>query len=279
MNRFTLFAICFIFTNLAFAQIQMPQPSPTQSLTQNFGIGKIMLTYSRPSIKGRSLFEDSSDLAPLGKIWRTGANAATKITFTDFVNFGGKDLDSGSYAIYAVPAKDEWEIILNKGITNNGTDGYKESDDVYRFKAPAEKTNAAPVESFTMQFEDIKPESCALHLTWGNTDVTIPLTTNIKDRIKTQIETAMQGNDKPYWQAANFYYDWEKNYSAALENVNHALEQNPNAFYMYMLKAKIQKAMDDKTGAKTSAQKCIELASAANNMDYVKQANDLIKNL
>src|SRR5215210_5035628 len=118
MKKLLLLAISAILCILSFAQVQvqMPQPSPTQTITQNFGMGKITLTYSRPSIKGRTLFMESSDLAPLGKMWRTGANAPTRLTFTDFVNFGGKDLDSGSYVLYTIPGKSEWEIILNKGL-------------------------------------------------------------------------------------------------------------------------------------------------------------------
>ncbi len=279
MKKISLFALSCVITLLSFGQIQMPQPSPTQTVSQNFGMGKIVLTYSRPSIKGRTLFLETSDLAPVGKLWRTGANAATRLSFTDFVNFGGKDLDSGSYVLYTIPGKTEWEIILNKGLNNSGTDGYKESEDVTRFKVPANNISGAPVESFTMQFENVKPESCELHLRWGTTDVNIPVTTNIKDRIRAQIQSALQGHDKPYWQAANFYYEWDKDYEKALENVNNALKEDKDAFYMYMLKAKIQKAMGNKTAAKENAQKCIELATAAKNNDYVKQGNDLIKSL
>ncbi len=260
------------------AQVNMPQPSPTQTIVQNFGLGKIALEYSRPSIKGRTLFEENSDLAPLGKIWRTGANAATRLTFSDFVNFGGKDLDTGSYALFTIPGKTEWEIILNKGYNNDGLQNYKESDDVVRFKVPVmERTPAT--ETFTMQFHNLRNESCSLNLIWGNVFVSIPITTNIKDRVKAQIEKALMGNDKPYWQAANFYYDWDKNYPKALENVTKALDENKDGFWIYMLKAKIEAAMGDKANAKISAQKCIETASKAKNDDYVKQANLLLQTL
>lgn len=278
MKKLSLFALSYVITMLSFGQVQMPQPSPTQTTIQNFGLGKITLTYSRPSIKGRTLFMDNSDLAPLGKMWRTGANAATRLTFTDVVNFGGKDLDTGSYVLYTIPGKTEWEIILNKGLNNSGTDGYKESEDVVRFKVPVTQRDPA-VETFSMQFANLKPESCELHLRWGNTLVSMPITTKVRDKVRTQIQAALQGNDKPYWQAANFYYEWDKDYAKALENVNNAIEQNKDAFYMYMLKAKIQKAMGDKTAAKESAQKCIELATAQKDDDYVKQGNNLIKSL
>ena len=274
-----LLPVAILLCSYSFGQVQLPQPSPTATVAQNFGIGKITLVYSRPSIRGRTLFADNSDLAPVGKMWRTGANAATRLTFSDNVNFGGKDLDTGSYVLYTIPGKTEWEIILNKGVNNSGLDGYKESEDVTRFKVPVVNLPGMGVETFTMEFTNLKPESCNLMLLWGNTMVSVPITTKVMDRIRTQIENALQGNDKPYWQAANFYYTYDKNYSKALENVNHAIENNQDAYYMYMMKARIQKELGDKAGAKASAEKCVQLATADKNDDYIRQGNDFLKTL
>jgi len=278
MKKIFLPLIAILACSYLTAQVTMPQPSPTATLSQNFGVGKITLVYSRPSIKGRTLFMNNSDLAPLGKLWRTGANAATRLTFSEKVNFGGKDIDTGSYALYTIPGASEWEIILNKDVNSN-TASYKQSEDVVRFKVPAENSTDMNVETFTMEFLNIKPESCDLALIWGNTIVVIPITTNIKDKVRASIDAAMKGNDKPYWQAANFYYEYDKDYAKALDNVNHALETNKDAYYMYMLKARIQKAAGDNAGAKASAQKTIETATSAKNDDYIKQANDLLKTL
>lgn len=274
--------IFFLATGIAMmfvAKAQLPAPSPTETISQDFGLGKIMITYSRPGIKNRTVFMQNSDLAPLGKLWRTGANAATKITFTDKVTMGGKDIDTGSYVLYTIPAKNQWEIILNKGLKNWGSDGYLASDDIVRFKVPVTETKPF-VESFTMQVANVKYQNCELQLSWGTTLVSIPITTNIVDRIRTQIEQSlMQSDKKPYWQAANFYYEWDKNNDKALENVNKAINESPDAFYMYLLRAKIEKAQGKKMQAKNDAQKCKELATAAKNDDYVAQANDLLKSL
>jgi Protein of unknown function (DUF2911) len=260
------------------AQVNMPAPSPTQIITQDFGLGKIELTYSRPGIKGRQLLGVNSELVPLGKPWRTGANAATKIHFTDNVSFGGKALDSGTYVIYTIPNKKQWDVVLSKGTAYLGSEGYKESDDVLHYTA-ATVMLPVKVETFTMQFFNLKNESCELHMRWGNTDVTVPITTNIKERIRGQLEAALQGDKKPYYQAANFYYDYDKNYAKALENIDKATEENPKAYYMFLLKAKIQKAKGDKAGAKTSAMKTIELAKEAKNADYENFGNKLLKEL
>ena len=275
------FIAATICSMTAFAQIRMPAPSPTQKIIQQFGIGSVELVYSRPSLKGRSLLKENSDLAPLGKLWRTGANAATRITFSDNVMMGGKLLDTGSYVLYTIPGKEYWEIIINKGLTNSGTDGYKESEDVNRFKVKANKLGNE-VETFTIQFANVLPESCELHLMWGNTAVSVPMSVNVKDKIRAQVEKAL-GVETPspnvYASAATFYYEWDKNLNKALTNVNKAIQANPKAFWLFLQQAKIHRDLGDKVSAKASAEKSIALATEAKNDDYVKQGNELIKKL
>ncbi len=266
----------------AFSQpIRMPAPSPEQKITQAFGMGTIELTYSRPNIKGRSLLQANSDLAPLGKLWRTGANAATKIRFSDKVTIGGKMLDTGTYVLYTIPGKEFWDIIINTGVKNWGTDGYKEAENVVRFTVKAEKFGT-PMETFTMQFANIQPETCDLRLVWGNTTVRIPISTNVKDRLRAQIDKAMGAepiNPSVYQPAANFYFEWDKDLPKALGYATKATEANPQGYWLFLLKAKIQKEMGDKIGAKTSAEKCIALATTAKNDEYVKLGGELIKQL
>jgi hypothetical protein len=280
MNKIflTAFTALSLFTANVKAQVTMPAPSPTQTIIQEFGIGRIELTYSRPGIKGRQLFGEKSELAPLGRPWRTGANAATRIRFTDKVTIGGKMLDTGRYVIYTIPATGHWDVVLSKGTAYPGSEGFKESDDVVRVKAPA-TTTQENFETFTMQFSNVKNESCDLNLRWGTTKVSVPITTNIKDRIRTQLEAALQGDKKPYQQAAGYYYEYEKNYPKALENINKAIAENPKAYFMYLTKARIQKDMGDKAGAKASAQKTVELAREGKNEDYVTFGNEMLKNL
>ena len=275
MKRSTLsilFGCLCIVTN---AQVQMPQPSPTQTIKQDFGMGNIELTYSRPGAKGRKVF---GDLVPYNKLWRTGANAATIITFTEPVELKGKKVDTGSYALYTIPGTEFWEIILNKGVKNWGIEGYKESDDVIRIKVEPFKMDTK-LETFTMQFDEVRPESCELHIMWARTEIIIPITTNIKDKLKRQFEAAMQTDDKPYWQAAQFYNEYEKNSVKALENVTKALELTPNAYWMWLYKAKIQKDLGDKAGALISSKRSLELATKDKNDDYIKMNEELIRKL
>ncbi len=269
-----LMAILF-FSIFAPAQVRMPQPSGTQTLKQDFGLGTIELTYSRPGAKGRKIF---GELVPFNKIWRVGANAATSIRFTDDVEMGGKKLDTGTYVMYAIPGIDVWEIIINKGIKNWGTEGYKETEDVCRFKTEPIKMKQK-LETFTMQFANVKPESCELHIMWEKTSVVIPITTNVKEKIKAQIDAAMLTDKKPYWQAAQYYNEYENNLTKALDNCNKAFEANDKAYWILLYKAKIQQAMGDNAAAKQTSKKSLELAREAKNADYIKMNEDLQKRL
>jgi hypothetical protein len=269
------------FTLPSNAQIKMPAPSPTQTLKQDFGIGSIELIYSRPSMKGRKVF---GDLVPFNKLWRTGANAATRITFSEPIEIGGKKIDTGSYVLYTIPGIDNWEIILNKGLDNWGIDGYKETQDIVRFKIEPMKMKKK-LETLTIEFSDVKPETCSMDIKWERTSVSIPLIANFKDKVKMQIDAAMKTDnaqhpaEKPYWQAAQFYNEYDKNLPMALDNVTKAIAENKEAFWMWIYKAKIQKDMGDMAGAMESSKKSMELAAAAKNDDYVKMNKDLQKTL
>lgn len=277
----TLLAAALLSSVMGFAQIRMPQPSTTQKISQDFGMGKIELTYSRPNIKGRAMLKENSELVPLNQLWRTGANAATRIHFSDKVTMGGTTLDTGAYVLYTVPGVDYWEVVVNKGLNNWGTDGYKQSEDVVRFKVKAAKTNSN-TETFTFQFANVEAESIDLQLSWGKVAVSIPISTNVKDRLRAQVESALSAekvNPNVYQAAANFYYEWDKNYAKALQYVNKATEANSKAFWLFLLTAKIQKDMGQKADAKASAEKCISIATEAKNADYVRMAKELISKL
>ena len=267
--------ISCLFLNNVLAQVKFPAASPTQTIKQDFGMGNIELTYSRPSAKGRKVF---GDIVPMDKLWRTGANAATKITFDNPVEIGGKKIDTGSYILYTIPGEDNWEVILNKGLKNWGVDGYKESEDVVRFKVPAMKSTAN-IETFTMQFANVKAESCDLQVMWEKRAIAISITTVIKDKIRAQLNAAMLTDKKPYWQAAQFYNDFDKNLPKALENINKATEENPKAFYMFLYKARIQKEMGNVAAALETSKVSLTLSKEAKNDDYVRMNEHLQKDL
>ncbi len=274
-NVFSILLFSSFFTMTGFSQVKMPAPSPTEFIKQDFGLSSIELTYSRPGLKGRKAL---GEVIPYNLLWRTGANAATKIRFNDPVEIAGHQVDSGTYVIYTIPQKNgEWTFILNKGITNSGVEGYKESEDVFKAKIRSTK-NAEKVETFTMQFSDVKPESCALNLKWEDFALKILISAKIKGKVRTQLEAALASDKKPFWQAAQFYNEYDNNKIKALEMINSAIAQTEKpAFYMVYYKAKIQRDLGDKKGALASAQKSLELSKEAKNNDYVLLNEKLIQ--
>lgn len=256
-------------------QIKTPAPSPTQTIKQDFAITSVELTYSRPNVRGRKVF---GELVPYGQLWRTGANAATRLKFADDVTVGGVPVKAGEYALYTIPGQNEWEVILNKGITNWGIDGYKQSDDVARFKV---KTVAAPMqqETFTMQFINIKPASMDLRVMWDNAAIQIPISMDVDAKVMAQIDNAMNKDNRPYFQAAAYYLESGKDLNQAVTWFDKALEQNPNAFWIQHQKAKALAKLGRKAEAKTTAMKSMELAKKQNNNDYVRLNENLIAEL
>ena len=273
-----LLTVCSLLLSatLTQAQVKMPAPSPTQTIKQDFGLAAIEVKYSRPVTKGRKVY---GDLVPFGQVWRTGANAATLITFNDAVQIEGKKIDSGTYALYTIPNKGSWVIILNKGVKNWGSDGYTADDDVARITVKAEELKNA-VESFTIQFANVKPESADLQIMWENTLVSVPIKTEVKNSIKASLENALQSSDKkPYWQAMQFYNEWDNNPAKALQYADLAVQENPSAFYIWLYKARLEKATGNKAKAMESSKKSLELAKEAKNNDYIKMNEDLQKTL
>lgn len=269
-------ALCLTATMPAIGQgIKMPAPSPTQTVKQDFALSSVEVTYSRPAKRDRVIM---GDLVPYGKVWRTGANNPTKIKFGEDVKLNGQPVPAGEYALYTVPGKDKWEVVLNKGLKNWGTDGYKPEEDVVRFEADASELPVT-VESFMIMFDDVKAQSMTMLLAWDKTIVPISITADIDGKVMASIDEAMKGEKKPYFQAASYYYETGRDLKKALEWADKAIEQAPTAFYMVHLKAKIQAKSGDKAGAKATALQSIELSKKANNADYVALNEKLIANL
>ena len=276
MKQIFMIALAATIHSHAIAQtLTTPQPSPTQTVKQNFSTGNIELSYSRPGKKGRTVF---GDLVPFGKVWRTGANGATTLTFSDDVTIGGKEVKAGKYGLLSIPGADKWTLIITKDVDVTSPAAYKEENDVVRVEAPVMKL-PFPVETFTITFADLTGSSTNLHLLWENTLVALPVSTSTEARVMKQIDDVMNKDGKPYFSAAQYYYDNGKDLGQALTWVNKAIENNKEAFWMYMLKARIHAKQRDKAAAKVAATTVVELATKAQNDDYIKMANDLLKTL
>ena len=276
-----LFAVLTLIGLSASAQIKMPAASPTQTLSQDFGLGKIEIVYSRPSLKGRSVFGTGSLLAPFGDVWRTGANGATKLTFSDPVTIGDKTIPAGSYGLFTIPGKTEWTIIINSNSKGWGSFDYKQAEDIVRFKVTPQATGTS-TETFTISIDNITAQTATISLNWGKTKINIPISTDIKTTVRAQIEAAASAttvNPNMYQSAATFYLEIDHDYNKALLYADKAVAANAKAYWLQLMKAKVHVALKDKKGAKAAAEACKQLATEAKNMDYVRSADEILKSL
>lgn len=255
--------------------IKTPAASPTQTLKQDLGIGTVELSYSRPAVKGRKVF---GDLVPYGQVWRTGANQATTLTFSDEVVIGGKKVPAGKYGLVTIPDQNEWTLILTKQLDVTSPAAYKQDNDVVRVKAKA-TTTAMPVESFTMQFANVKATGADLQLMWDKTVVALPIDTDIDKKVMAQITDVMTKDNRPYFQAGLYYLENGKDLNQALTWLDKAVEQQPNAFWIHHQRANALAKLGRKQDAKTAAQKSMDLAKQQNNQDYVRLNEKLIATL
>mgnify|MGYP006145168071 FL=1 len=267
-----LFVLITLGENLQAQGLKMPQPSTPQTITQDFGLGKISVSYSRPNAKGRKIF---GALEPYGKVWRTGANSATVIKFSEDIKVEGKDLAAGEYALFTIPGKTEWTIIFNKGTKEWGAYTYSEANDVLRVKVKPTALKDK-VETFTIQFASVYDTSAQLQLAWENTLVSVNLTTSVDDRVMANIAEAMKGDKKPYFQAAIYYYNNGKDLKTALAWMNEAEKQMTDAPWVKLWKGRVQLKMGDKAGAAQTAQEGIEIATKIKNDEYIRLNTQLL---
>ena len=256
-------------------QLKTPAPSPTQTIKQDFGLGTVELNYSRPSAKGRKIY---GDLVPFGKVWRTGANSATTITFSEAVTIGGKKVPAGKYGLLTIPDKNNWTIILTKQLDVTSPAAYKQENDVARVEVKSGKVDQK-VESFTMQFANVKSTSCDLEILWENTSVAVPITTDVETKVMAQINDLMNKDNRPYYAAAMYYMDNGKDLNQALTWFDKAIEANPKAYWVYHQKANCLAKLGKKGDAKTAAEKSKTLAAEDKNDDYVKLNEKLLADL
>lgn len=266
-------AMGFYGTQDLSAQIQVPTASPLQKVSQQFALSNIDIEYSRPSAKGRTIF---GGLVPYGKIWRTGANASTKITFGEDVQINGQAVEAGTYALYTFPNTEEWKITLYKDLTlGSNFAAYNEEQEALSITVPVQKLNQH-VETFTIQVNDLTNTTAQVTLSWENTAVGFEVVADIDDAVMASIEKSMKDN-RPYYQASAYYLQNDKDQEQAYQWAVKAAESSPNAYWILLNKARAEFATERYKDAITTANLVVTKAGEANNPDYVKLAQDLIK--
>ena len=270
----SIFVICFLLGfNLCHGQrLKTPTLSPYSKISQQVGLTELALQYSRPSAKGRIVF---GELVPYNKVWRTGANAATRITFKEIAKIGGKTIQPGEYAIYTIPRENRWTIIIhaNTSLRSIAGGAYKPSNDVFRFEIAPEKNTY--VETFTCQFSEVKTNALKLDITWENTLISIPIEVEVDKKIESQMQVFMKNPEKiphrTYFEAAQYYSNNGKDLKDALNFIDSALNKSSENFRYGLLKAKILAKMNNYKEALTVVEIANNWAKNKNNANYIEQ--------
>jgi hypothetical protein len=263
----------------AFAQqIQMPQASPSAKIAQQVGLSNVTADYSRPSTKGRKIF---GELVPFGQVWRAGANGATLLTFSTAVVISGKNVPAGQYALYAIPNKSEWTMILSKNTELWGAIGYNESDDLLRFNVTPNKLSRN-YETMEITFADMTDTGANLSIKWETTRVDFRIETEVDGIVMAQIQELViateTANPGLLYSAANYYYTNKKDMNQAYAWISKSVD-NDKKYWTVHLKAKIEATLGMNSEAVTSSRESMALAKEAGNPDYVALNERLIRSL
>lgn len=261
------------------AQVKTPAPSPHCTISQVVGLTDVSIDYSRPSSKGRAVF---GDLVPFGKLWRTGANANTTVSFSEDVVINGNTLKKGKYALFTTPKADMWEVVFYSDTDNWGT------PEEWNANKVAVLTNVNPVnlntnvESLTIGVGNLTNDSATLDISWEKTMVSVKFEVPTKKAAMASIEKTLAGAGAgDYFSAAQYYYQSNGDMNKALEYVNKALSMAKSGedapFWQLRQKSLIQGKLGDKAGAIATAKLSLAGAEKAKNNDYVKMNNDSIK--
>ncbi|HEY4109578.1 DUF2911 domain-containing protein [Puia sp.] len=269
---FLAFCFCLRPGSSVAQDLKIPQPSTTQRIEQDFGLGSISVTYSRPNTKGRTIF---GAMEPYGHVWRTGANAATKLKLTDSINIEGHPLAPGEYSLFTIPGANEWEIVINKSANQWGAYAYDSTKDVLRFKVRTAKLDKK-LETLTLQFANMNVEHGDLQIMWDNTLVSMKLTTDVDAQVMANIDKAMQGEKKPYYFAAIYYYNHDKDMQKALAWMQERDKAQPGQYNVKYWMARIQLKLGDKAGAIATANEGLRLASAEPSAEYIRLNKEVL---
>ncbi len=268
MKKLLLSVFALVLTVSSFAQISTPAASPGAQITQAVGLTKIMVDYSRPAMKGRTIFA-ADGLVPFGKIWRTGANSATKITLGQDAKVGGVAVKAGDYAVLTIPTAKEWTFMM---YTYEGSswNSYTEKEPAAKFMAATAKT-ATSAESFTIGVNNVMSNSATIDFMWENTMVSVPVEVDVHELVMTAIKRTMAGpSTNDYYAAASYLHDNGTDNALALEYIQKATAGDKPGFWMVRRESLILADLDRTQEAIAAAKRSLALAKEAGNDDYVR---------
>jgi len=278
MNKIVLFLLAIVASFTLEAQINTPAPSPSSKLTQTVGLTEVIVDYSRPSMKGRKIF---GDLVPYNKLWRTGANAYTKISFDTDVTIGEHTVKAGMYSIFTKPGEASWEVFFYTDTQGGGTPKkWDESKVVAKTTVPVIKMpEGIVIETFTITIDDLTSKSANLGMMWADTYVAVNFQVPTDASVEKDIEKALGGPSAgDYYQAAVYYSSEGKDINKAKEWMDKAMSMTEKpAFWQLRQQSLILAEVGDKKGAIEVAKMSLEKSIQAKNDDYIKMNKDSLK--
>lgn len=273
-----LSALLLLTVFTAKAQLQTPKLSPSATITQLVGLTTFKIEYSRPGVRERKIF---GNLVPYDTLWRTGANASSKIEFNKDIKIAGKKVKAGKYALYSIPGKKEWKIILHKNITHWGTGGndFNEKENAVVVTVPSMKLKTF-TENFTLDFQDVRVDGSAkLRLMWEKVEVIIPIETNVIDEVTASIDALTDSASwRDFYDASTFLLSNVEDYDKALMYVNRSLEKKFTYYSLY-IKARILFEMGKFSESRIEAITAKAEALKDGNEAYVKNNEKLLKKI
>lgn len=277
MKKLLVIALVFAVSFATNAQVETPQPSPFSKVEQKIGLTDVTLEYSRPSMKGRAIF---GELVPYGKLWRTGANANTKITFSDDVMIGGSKVKAGSYAIFTTPNETSWDVVFYSDTQNWGTPA-KWDDNLVAAKVSTEVMKMPmKVETLTMTFDELTNNSGTLGIIWEDVYVGVKIEVPTAEKVSANIEKAMSGpGAADYFSSAVYYLQEGKDIEKAVKWIDKAVDMTKDdpRFWYLRQQSLIHAKAGNKEGAIAAAKASLAAAEKAGNEDYIKMNKASLK--
>ncbi len=254
-----------------------PKASPFARIEQEVGLTKVTVEYSRPAARGRTLFGTQPNgnpaLVPYGRIWRVGANESTKIEFDTDVVIQENQLQKGTYALYAFPEEDSWEIVFHKNTSHwgDGRKAYDAKEDALRITIIPVETLAFQ-ENFLISFDELTHNGAKLILTWGTTKVSIPFSVPTGTQMESQITNRLENSPtaQTFYEIARYYQEQGKNQQLALTYVNKAIEMQGNTYYFQRVKSLILADIGIYDKAVTAAELSLKLARNKGKDEFVR---------
>jgi hypothetical protein len=269
-------ALLLLVASYTHAQVPgLPNPSPTQTIDQEIGLGHAVVTYSRPNVKDRKIF---GGLVPFGTVWRTGANTATEIIFSEDVKLEGHNVPAGTYSLFTIPDKDQWTIILNKAVKDWGAYSYKPENDLLRFTVKPAHLNDKH-ETFAIQFANSTTSSADLQIVWDYTVVSVRVTVDDDARITATIEALMKSEHNSnlvYFNAIQYYYNNNKDADKALAWIKKAKADVPTNPAYPLFESRFLLRKGNKAGAVAAAEAGIKVAKERNFEEYIKLLTEAV---